>query len=86
MFSVILFALSYPTILAFMSFVAIYCYYRVTNKEANGVTDIQRIPGPRNKYPIIGNIDLFRIKGVPLNQCKIFEFNSILGYFLVIIN
>ena len=69
MFSSIVVALGYPTIYGLLSVLALYLFYKMTNKEAEDV--MNKIPGPKSKYPLIGNIDLFRIKGVPLNQCKI---------------
>ena len=39
-------------------------------KKKLSSNDLDRIPGPKSKYPFIGNLDLFKIKGVPITHCK----------------
>ena len=69
MYSAIVVALGYTTIYGLLFVLALYLFYKMTNKQAEDV--MHKIPGPKSKYPLIGNIDMFRIKGVPLNQSEI---------------
>ena len=51
-------------ILLFLT-ITVFLIYIKKNKN-----DLDRIPGPKQKYPLIGNLDLFKLKGVPIIQCK----------------
>ncbi|CAG2115281.1 unnamed protein product [Medioppia subpectinata] len=53
--------------IAFVTIIAFYVYYKQKNKRTQDLLAL--IPGPKAKYPLMGNIDLFRHKGVPLNEC-----------------
>jgi hypothetical protein len=40
----------------------------IKNKNSNKF--IERIPGPKSRYPFLGNLDLFWYKNVPFTQSK----------------
>ncbi|XP_054156278.1 cytochrome P450 4C1-like [Oppia nitens] len=44
----------------------IYFYYKHKNRYRDSC--LATIPGPRPRYPLIGNLDLFSIPGVPYNK------------------
>ena len=51
-------------ILLFLS-ITVFLIYIKMNKN-----DLDRIPGLKSKYPLIGNLNLFKLKGVPITQCN----------------
>ena len=62
---------SYPLLFGLICLIVCHRIFLLKNRESDKLLD--KIPGPRPRYPIIGNLDIFRIRDVPLNQCKCFE-------------
>ena len=61
--------LGFSTAIVFLSFGVIYFafnYWKTTTSDEW----LNEIPGPVPKFPLIGNLDIFRIKGVPLNMSE----------------
>ncbi|XP_054156240.1 cytochrome P450 4V2-like [Oppia nitens] len=54
------------TIFSVIIIIIIYFYYKLKNLYRDRC--LSTIPGPRHRYPFIGNLDLFRIPGVPRNE------------------
>ncbi|XP_054157968.1 cytochrome P450 4C1-like [Oppia nitens] len=67
MFSSIVVFLTYLSTISLTIFLVLYVYFKYKNRYRDKC--LASIPGPEPRYPLIGNIDLFRIPGVPLNEC-----------------